>query len=168
MQALLASIQGQTLSVMASTSCDNLPRERFSGLERCGIQRLLRAKRWRQLVFTGQVDPAGKLLATRIWSNIVNILGSVIDISANGFQIAASKAKTNVTATAQVTWRADTVINENQMNSRDIRVGMSAQVIGLFAGNGSVQATRIWLHDSSGYPIGWQGEAVLSPYAQVR
>lgn len=120
------------------------------------------------MYLTGQVDPAGKLLASRIWSNVVNITGSIIDISANGFQVAASKVKTNVTATAQVTWRADTIINENQTNTRDVRVGMSAQVIGLFAGNGTIQATRVWLHESSGYPIGWQGEAVLSPYAQVR
>ena len=143
MQALLASIQGQTLSMMASTAPVTIYPANdlvvWKGAESRDFSGLSVGD---NLYLTGQVDPAGKLLATRIWSNIVNILGSVIDISANGFQIAASKAKTNVTATAQVTWRADTVINENQMNSRDIRVGMSAQVIGLFAGNGSVQATR--------------------------
>ncbi len=169
MEAVLASIQGQTLSVIPSAApvtiypADDLLV--WKGTESADFSELSAGD---NLYLTGQVDPSGKLLATRIWSNIVNISGSVVDVSGNGFQISGSKVSTTASTTAQVWWRSDTIINENQMNSRDIRVGMSAQVIGLFAGNGVVHATRVWLHDSSGYPLGWKGEPILSPYAQVR
>jgi hypothetical protein len=118
MQAVLATIQGQTVSVIPSAAPVTIyPTSDlivWKGTESRDFSGLTVGD---NLYLTGQVDPAGKLLASRIWSNVVNITGSIIDISANGFQVAASKVKTNVTATAQVTWRADTIINENQTNT---------------------------------------------------
>jgi len=170
LQALLASEAGSTLSVIPKAapvtiypSNDLLvwkgsESEDFSGL-RAGDN----------LYLTGQIDPSGKLLASRIWANIVNISGTVMSVSGSGFQIVSSKPGTNLKASVGVAWRSDTIINEAKMTTRDVQAGMSAQVIGLVVNDGSIHATRVLVHNTSGHPLGWQGEPILPPYTeQVR
>lgn len=115
----------------------------------------------------GRVESSGKLMVNRIWANITNFFGLVFNVLGNGYQVAPSGPKANF-QTAAVTWRSDTVINENTVSIADMKPGMFAQTIGVIGGDGTVQATRVWIYDQFRSPINRQGRPVLSPFAKLR
>lgn len=83
----------------------------------------------------------GSILAQRLWVNIAQYRGSVLE-RAKG--ILLLEVAENPPAHITVLFDTETLINDGQGNEEDISAGRYIQVLGVMQKDGKLKATRIW------------------------
>jgi len=88
-----------------------------------------------------QPDASGKLVATKIWANVVNFSGTVKDVRDEEIEVVSHSGDERKI----VLFYPDTVFGTNRS---DVTAGKQVRIVGLDIGNGAVDAARVALYDT--------------------
>ncbi|GBD08810.1 hypothetical protein HRbin22_01052 [Candidatus Thermoflexus japonica] len=88
----------------------------------------------------------GTFTATKIWANIVNLMGTVSAVENGGFQLRIDgHAHEGPERPITVRFHPSLVVNDNPTVTPALRVGQSVQVLGVIERDGVLKATRMWV-----------------------
>jgi hypothetical protein len=91
-------------------------------------------------------EPDGTFIATKIWANIANLMGTVSALENNGFQLRIDgHVHEGVERLITVRFRAGLVVNDNPGITPALHPGQPVQVLGVVEKDGTLSATRIWV-----------------------
>lgn len=98
------------------------------------------------LYLRARPEPDGRFIATKIWANIVNLIGTVNVVENNGFELRIDgHAHTGPERRIVVRFHPNMVVNDNPWAAPKLRPGQPVQVLGVIERDGTLKATRMWV-----------------------
>lgn len=91
-------------------------------------------------------EPDRTFTATKIWANIVNLMGTVSAVESGGFQLRIDgHPHGGSERIIAVRFRPDLLVNDVPGPAPDLRPGQPVQALGVIEQDGSLAATRMWV-----------------------
>ena len=93
-----------------------------------------------------QPDTAGKLIAVKVWANIVSLAATVKELQTEQIEVVVTSSDAAGGDQSRIVrLYPDTVFGTNKA---DVAVGQRLRIVGLDVGNGTVDAARIALYNT--------------------
>lgn len=97
--------------------------------------------------FYADVEPDndGRLWIKKLWANIVNYFGLISAVRDDGFELIPYQPEP-ASYSLRIRVNSDTIHDNGHGSVKDIRQGLSAQVVGVVQPDATILATRIWVY----------------------